>query len=525
MTRLARGLQAAARASLGRADRAFNALYGWRHNPIYHTGALVVACFLVLTVTGIYLFLFYRIGTPYDSVTRIAEQAWTGRWIRTLHRYVSDLAIVAIGLHALRMFAQDRAWGPRALAWTSGVVLAALFLVCGWTGYVMVWDVQAQLFAVEGARLFDFVPIFADPISRTFVGEREMPSAFFFLNLFAHMAIPAGIALVLWIHISRVARAKLVPPRPLLWGMVALFTALSVAWPAPLPPEANLLRLPVDVPFDVLYGFWLFFTRAVSVGWAWVGILALAAIAFSVPLFTRAGPDDGREPSWVNPRLCTGCEQCYHDCPWEAIDMVRRTDGRDGFVALVDPERCVSCGICSGSCAPMSVGPPGRTGRDQLERVQRFVRDVRPSPRDVVIVGCERSAAGWGRDRVEDSVVYPVSCAGALHTSVIEYLVRGGAGGVLVVACPPRDCWSREGVAWLEARVHEGREAELQERVDRRRVRVAYAAEYEGAGLALDLARFRGEVAALALGAGEERIEIETVCEVPEVSAAEELAR
>jgi NAD-dependent dihydropyrimidine dehydrogenase PreA subunit/coenzyme F420-reducing hydrogenase delta subunit len=508
---------------LARADVAVNALYTWRYNPLYHTGALVVASFVVLTVTGVYLFLFYRIGTPYDSVARITEQAWAGRWIRTLHRYVSDLAIVAIVVHAIRMFAQDRAWGPRALAWVSGSVLTVVFLICGWTGYVMVWDVQGQVLAVEGARLFDFVPIFSDPISRTFVGERDMPSAFFFLNLFAHIALPVGIAVILWIHVSRLARARLMPPRPLFWGTVGLFTAISLAWPAPMAPEADLLRLPTEVPFDVFYGFWLPFTRSVSVGWAWAGLLAVFAAVVAVPWLTRSVPEDGRSPSWVNPRFCTGCEQCYHDCPWEAIDMVSRTDAREGFVAFVNSAKCVSCGICSGSCAPMSVGPPGRTGRDQLERVKGFIEKARPSSSGVVIVGCERSAAGWGAEKVGDSVVYAVSCAGALHTSVIEYLVRAGAGGVLVVACPTRDCWNREGVVWLEARVHEKREAELQERVDRRRVRIACAAEHDALGLALELERFRGDVAALEAAAGEENVEIDALCVVPAVSVAEEV--
>jgi len=36
------------------------------------------------------------------------------------------------------------------------------------------------------------------------------------------------------------------------------------------------------------------------------------------------------------------------------------------IVARVNPDFCVGYGICSGSCAPMSVGPPQRTGRTQL---------------------------------------------------------------------------------------------------------------------------------------------------------------
>src|SRR6266545_3861422 len=104
--------------TLVRADAWMNRLYGWRHNPLYHSGALVVALFLVL--------------------------------------------------------------------------------VCGWTGFVMVWDVQGQVLAQEGARLFDVLPIFAEPIGRAFVGERAIPGAFFFLNLFAHIALPIGLGLLVW---------------------------------------------------------------------------------------------------------------------------------------------------------------------------------------------------------------------------------------------------------------------------------------------------------------------------------------
>src|SRR5690606_27485791 len=113
----------------------------------------------VLLATGAYLLLFYRIGAPYASMERITEQAWLGRWIRTLHRYAADALLVAVGVHALRMFAQRRAWGPRVLAWVSGLVLVFALFVCGWTGYVLVWDTHAQVLAVAGARLLDVLPI------------------------------------------------------------------------------------------------------------------------------------------------------------------------------------------------------------------------------------------------------------------------------------------------------------------------------------------------------------------------------
>ncbi|MDX1532458.1 MAG: cytochrome b N-terminal domain-containing protein, partial [Rhodothermales bacterium] len=153
-------------ALLERLDGWANRLYGWRHNPLYHSGTIAVGAMVVLLATGLYLLIFYRLGDPWGSVARMSAQPWTGRWIRTLHRYASDVALVAVGVHALRMFAQGRSWGPRTLAWLSGLLLTAALLVCGWTGYVMVWDGQALALAREGARLLDALPLFAEPVAR-----------------------------------------------------------------------------------------------------------------------------------------------------------------------------------------------------------------------------------------------------------------------------------------------------------------------------------------------------------------------
>ena len=408
------------------------------------------------------------------------------------------------------------------LAGISGVILTGIFFICGWTGYVMVWDVHGQLLAVEGARIFDALPLFGEPIARTFSGENEIPNAFFFLNLFAHILFPCGVGLMLWIHVSRLARTYLMPPRPLFWGTTALLTVVAVAWPAPMAPEADMLRVPGSVPFDVPYGFWLPVTRMLEPGWVWLAMIAALALLVAVPWMTRPPREKAPPPSYVHPRYCTGCEQCYHDCPYEAIAMVKRDDGRAGFVGLVDPAKCVSCGICSGSCAPMGVGPQGRTGRDQLTDVKAFIDRVRPGPEDVVVIGCWNAVAGRGADRVAGAPVFPVSCAGSLHTSVIEYLVRAGAGGVMVASYPPRDCWNREGVTWMEERIYNEREAELKDRVDRRRVRVVYAAEAEASVLESELAIFRSQMQALERALGESAIEVDTECVVPEVSVGEE---
>jgi ferredoxin len=476
-------------------DAAFNHLYGWRFNPLYQSGALAVVLLVVVSATGLYLIFYYRIGAPWESVERITEQVWVGRWIRGLHRYASDALLLTVGTHAVRMFAQGRTWGPRALAWLSGVVLTGLVLLCGWTGYVMVWDVQAQALAVAGARMLDALPLFSEPISRTFVGESAMPGQFFFLNLFVHIAVPVGMGLVLWVHVAHVARPTLVPPRRVWLTAVLSLLALALFWPVDMAPRADLLRLPGSVPLDLFYGIWLPLVQALP-GWAGLTTLAaLAAFLLSIPLWIRP-PVDRRPPaSTVDERLCTGCVQCSLDCPYEAITMVARSDGRAELLAQVDPARCVSCGICSGSCAPMGVGPPGRTGREQLAAMRQLLGELPPARGEVVVLACDRGlgdpSTGWHPTRAR---MHPIPCSGNLHSSVVEQWLRAGAAGVLVLACPPRDCWNREGPVWAGERLFHDREAELHRRVDKSRVRLAYASRSEISTGDSELAGFRADL-------------------------------
>jgi coenzyme F420-reducing hydrogenase delta subunit/NAD-dependent dihydropyrimidine dehydrogenase PreA subunit len=290
-----------------------------------------------------------------------------------------------------------------------------------------------------------------------------------------------------------------------------------------MAPPADLFRTSGLAAFDLFYAFWLPVTRAIPVWAAWAGGGVLALGLLLTPFWSRPRAQARPPASFVDENLCTGCEQCYLDCPYEAISMIPRRGREDEggakseFVAHVDPSLCVSCGICAGSCAPMGVGPPGRTGRDQLGTVRAFVHAWQAGAPSVVIVGCTRSAgAAHGQPRCEGAPVLPVSCAGSLHTSVIEYLLRAGAGGVLVVSCPPRDCWNREGPKWLEQRVYHDREAELQERVDRRRVRLIYVSQGEPELLVAAVAQFRLEIEALERAARESAIDVAHTCEPPE---------
>ncbi len=505
-------------------DAVLTRLYGWERNPIHQAGTVAVAMLLVLLGTGLYLVLYYRLGSPAASVARLAADPWLGGWMRTLHRYASDLFVIAAALHAFRMFAQDRSWGPRTLAWMSGLFLFAAGLVCAWTGFVMAWDTFGERLALEGGRLLDVLPIFSEPLSRIFAGDGPVPSAFFFVNLFVHIALPLGLGVGLWLHVSRLARPVLLPPRRLMWGIIGALTIASVLLPAPLGPAADPLRLAASTPTDLVVAWWLPISERLPAGLAWSGVLAGMLLALLVPRLTRRPREANWAPSTVDTRLCTGCNQCPQDCPWEAITMVARDDDRPALVARVDPSRCVSCGICAGSCAPMGVGPPRRTGRDQLTELREVTLPALAGGGTVppIAVCCAQAPpAHLSALRARGAHVHQVSCVGNLHSSVIELFIRNGAPGVIACGCPPRDCVSREGPKWLHERLFNDREAELQPRVDRRRVRIATLAPGDLAGTVAAFEQFTRELEALALPEPERYVEIDTLCDpVPLEEAA-----
>src|SRR5690606_6850145 len=268
MAPAARLLDRTASRPLAAADALCNRLYGWRYNPLYQSGTIVVSLYLVLLATGLWLLLFYRVGSPWESVAWLTANPWIGNWVRGLHRYASDLAVVATLVHAYRMFAQGRSWGPHTLAWVSGVLLLGLILVCGWTGYVLLWDTFGALLAQEGARLADALPVLSEPTSRAFTGESPVPTAFFFLPLFAHVPPPLGAGVPLWLHIRRVARPALLPPQPLLWSVVGGLSAMAIVAPLGMAAEASPFTLPETVPVDLFFAFWLPLSRRLSPGMA-----------------------------------------------------------------------------------------------------------------------------------------------------------------------------------------------------------------------------------------------------------------
>jgi len=264
------------------AERAANAIFGERLNPLYHLGALSYWLFWVVMATGLYLYAFFdtSVTGAYHSVERLThDQKWVGGIMRSLHRYASDGMVLTMALHLVRHFAFDRHRGFRWFSWASGVLLLWLVYASGINGYMLPWDQLAQFTVTATAEWFDALPIFNGMLMRNFLSPEDVSDRFFSLLSFVHIGLPLAVLAILWIHTHRVPHAKTLPPRPLMAALGAAMIALSLVKPALSQAPADLTMTATALEFDWFYlpTYALVYRWSPGALWALVGSLTVLA--------------------------------------------------------------------------------------------------------------------------------------------------------------------------------------------------------------------------------------------------------
>lgn len=478
-----------------RPENLFNAPFGQALNPWYHLGALTFFLFWVVLVSGVYLYIFYRTGVreAYQTVEDLTHEQWyAGGVMRSVHRYASDAIVLTMSLHMLRNFVSGRFHSYRWFSWVTGVLLIWLVYASGINGYWLVWDRLSQFLAVATAEWFDWLPLFSQPLARNFLAPGDVSDRFIMLLSFAHITIPLVLLLFMWIHTKRMNHAETTPPLPLVVGTLLALLVLSLIKPAVSHEPADLTLAPDVLNLDWFYLalYPLLYVSSPGAVWALVGGITLLLLAIPWVFKPRAAIPVAE----VHLDNCNGCERCFRDCPYSAIVMQPRQDGRPyALQPVVDPNLCASCGICVGAC-PSSM--PFRSSdfvsgmelphqelatlRTETDRALAALQgDAR-----VMVFGCD--CAYDVRELKSEGVgALSFPCIGMLPPAFVDYALRDArADGVLVTGCREGDCQYRLGIRWAEQRIAREREPHLRKRVPLERIECCWAGVHDA-----DLAR------------------------------------
>lgn len=205
------------------------------------TGGIVAVLLLTQFLTGVLLAFYYvpSVDHAYTTVSYIEKVVSSGSWLRSVHHYGSQWLAVFIFLHVIQLFA-TRTYLAHRVQWIASILLLALIMAAGGTGYSLPWDARAFFSTRVAEGLMGGLP-FAGGMARLWLlGGTDIStltlSRFFALHV---LVIPALMsAVVVWRLFGSRIRSNFGYRHAIAGGVV--FAALAV-WclkqPAPLGPS------------------------------------------------------------------------------------------------------------------------------------------------------------------------------------------------------------------------------------------------------------------------------------------------
>ena len=181
-----------------------------------HTlGSAALTAFIVQAVTGVILAFYYKPdpNSAYESIRHITDDLTLGWLVRGMHRWGASVFIILMFFHMARVFLFGAYKYPRELNWIIGVLLLALGMFEGFTGYLLPWDNTAYWATVVGININGTVPFLGPFIASILRGGAEIGGEtlprFYSLHM---LALPGALFALIGLHLYLVVRLGVSSP-------------------------------------------------------------------------------------------------------------------------------------------------------------------------------------------------------------------------------------------------------------------------------------------------------------------------
>ncbi len=131
-----------------------------RFTHTFRLGLLSTYLFIVETITGIYLMIWYAPSPEraYTDMIRLLSAVPFGQVMRDVHRLGAELMVAIVTLHMVRTYLTGSYKPPRQFTWFTGVVLLVVTLFLSFSGYLLPWDQLAFWAVTIGTSMAEAVP-------------------------------------------------------------------------------------------------------------------------------------------------------------------------------------------------------------------------------------------------------------------------------------------------------------------------------------------------------------------------------
>jgi quinol-cytochrome oxidoreductase complex cytochrome b subunit len=179
--------------------------------PSYTLGLGLVSLFLfvVLTVTGLVLMLYYvpHPQAAYRSMKDLQYAVAFGALLRNSHRWAAHGMVAVVFLHLCRVFFTGSYKPPREFNWVVGVVLLLLTLALSFTGYLLPWDQLAFWAITVGTSIVAYFPLLGPQVRFLLLGGHEIGQAALLRFYVLHcLVLPLAMAGLVGLHLWRVRK-------------------------------------------------------------------------------------------------------------------------------------------------------------------------------------------------------------------------------------------------------------------------------------------------------------------------------
>jgi len=186
-----------------------------RHSIWYYLGGVTLFLFIIQVITGILLLFYYRPGadTAFESIRFIMTKVQFGWLVRSIHTWAANLMILAAVMHMFSVFLTKAYRKPRELTWITGVLLLALALALGFSGYLLPWNELAYFATKVGTEITGAVPFVGKHMLELLRGGPQVNDATLSRFFGFHVALfPALFTVLLGIHLLLVQKQGMSTP-------------------------------------------------------------------------------------------------------------------------------------------------------------------------------------------------------------------------------------------------------------------------------------------------------------------------